>query len=619
MALPENILTPIPGDNPGGVNLRYDPISEKIKEARREDDELPTGEWQTERKVADHKTVVKLATEAIATKSKDLQIAAWLTESLLKTQGFAGFNEGLALLSGILMTFWEHCYPVVPPDELPPPDGEEDENERAIREDEYREEREGALELRAAPLSWITATLDIPLRQAPITKSGYGFLKYKESRAVGYEADASGNEEKTERRNALIAEGKIAAEEWDSAEKATGNEVLRDERASLRSSLETLKAVNEFCQEKFGELAPHLSPLRQTLEELAHFVNGLLKQRGDVEGAPAEGDAEGAVGVEGAVSEASLNITGATPASPSEVGPRLDAIARFLRGHDPQNPAPYTMLRGYRWGELRAAGGRPDPRKLEAPSGDVRQRIKKFALEGNWQGVIETGEKLMSEAGGRAWLDLQRYVVQACGKLGYRMPAAAIRSELRALLLEMPGIPDWTLMDDSPTASAETRLWLKQVVAGTAPVEEGDPIDAPIEQEGTPLDEAPISTLSLVPDAYQMALEAGNAQEAVRILNRDLARQPSGRARFQRRLQMARICFDHGQSNLAHLFLEQLQAVTDEHKLDGWETGEMVASALALLYKCKIQRGEDPSVLEPLYNRIATLDPVQALNCSASS
>lgn len=614
MALPENILAPIPGDNPGGVNLRYDPISEKIKEARREDDVLPTGEWAAELKVADHKTVIKLATEAIATKSKDLQIAAWLTESLLKTQGFAGFSEGFTLVSGILTTFWEHCFPVVPPAEMPPPDGEEDENERATREDEYREEREGALELRAAPLSWITATLEIPLRQAPITKSGYGFITYKESRTVGYEADAAGNEEKTERRNGLIAEGKLPPEEWDAAETATTNELLRDQRASLRASLETLKTLNEFCQEKFGELAPHLSPLRQTLEELQHFVNGLLKQRGDVEGGPAEAGAEGAEG-EGAASETSLSITGATPANASEVGPRLEAIARFLRGHDPQNPAPYTLLRGYRWGELRASGGRPDPRKLEAPLGDVRQRIKKLSLEGNWQGVIETAEKLMSEPGGRAWLDLQRYVVQACGRLGYRSPASAIRSELRALLVELPDLPNWTLMDDSPTATAETKLWLKQVMAGTAPVEDGDPLDAPIEQEGTPLDPAP---LSMVPDAYQMALEAGNTQEAVRILNRDLARQPSGRARFQRRLQMARICFDHGQFNLAHLFLEQLQAVTDEHKLERWETGEMVASALALLYKCKIQRGEDPTVLEPLYNRIATLDPVQALNCSSA-
>ena len=48
-----------------------------------------------ERKVADPGAVVKLAQEAIATQSKDLQLAAWLSESLVKTRGFAGLYDGL--------------------------------------------------------------------------------------------------------------------------------------------------------------------------------------------------------------------------------------------------------------------------------------------------------------------------------------------------------------------------------------------------------------------------------------------------------------------------------------------------------------------------------------------
>ncbi len=40
MPLREDILNPIPGDNPSGKDLRYAPIYDKIKEARREDDDL---------------------------------------------------------------------------------------------------------------------------------------------------------------------------------------------------------------------------------------------------------------------------------------------------------------------------------------------------------------------------------------------------------------------------------------------------------------------------------------------------------------------------------------------------------------------------------------------------
>ena len=53
MPLRADLLQPIAGDSPGGVSLRYDPIYEKIKEARREDDDAPQGEWQRARKVAD--------------------------------------------------------------------------------------------------------------------------------------------------------------------------------------------------------------------------------------------------------------------------------------------------------------------------------------------------------------------------------------------------------------------------------------------------------------------------------------------------------------------------------------------------------------------------------------
>src|SRR6476660_2258899 len=113
MALHDELLNPIPGPNPGGVDLRYDPIFDKIKEARREDDDAPQGEWATARKVADWPAVIKLAKEAIATKSKDLQLAAWLTEALLRREGFAGLWAGVDVLSGLVEQHWDHLFPEI--------------------------------------------------------------------------------------------------------------------------------------------------------------------------------------------------------------------------------------------------------------------------------------------------------------------------------------------------------------------------------------------------------------------------------------------------------------------------------------------------------------------------
>src|ERR1700751_3793828 len=108
MLLREDILAPIAGENPSGIDLRYDTkllIYDKIKEARRQDDELAQGEWQSERKVANWPVVVKLAQDSIATVSKDLQLSSWLTEALLQTERFPGLRQGLNLTFQLLTEF----------------------------------------------------------------------------------------------------------------------------------------------------------------------------------------------------------------------------------------------------------------------------------------------------------------------------------------------------------------------------------------------------------------------------------------------------------------------------------------------------------------------------------
>ena len=92
MPLRNDLLNPIPGENPSGQNLKYAPVFDKIKEARREDDDAAQGEWKRERKLADWPRVIKLSGDSLATKTKDLQLGVWLTEALLKTQGVGGLR-----------------------------------------------------------------------------------------------------------------------------------------------------------------------------------------------------------------------------------------------------------------------------------------------------------------------------------------------------------------------------------------------------------------------------------------------------------------------------------------------------------------------------------------------
>ena len=78
----EDYLSPISEEKPCGDNLRYDYVYDQIQEYRREDDsELSQGIWQTELKKANWGEVSKLCDGLLRTKTKDIQIAVWLTEA----------------------------------------------------------------------------------------------------------------------------------------------------------------------------------------------------------------------------------------------------------------------------------------------------------------------------------------------------------------------------------------------------------------------------------------------------------------------------------------------------------------------------------------------------------
>ena len=116
--LVDELLQPIAGANPSGQDLRYDPVYDAIKEARREDDDLNQGAWQTERKVADLPKIISLSTDALKKRTKDLQIAAWLTDALLRKEGFPGLAMGLKVCHGLLDKFWDTLYPPIEEDDL---------------------------------------------------------------------------------------------------------------------------------------------------------------------------------------------------------------------------------------------------------------------------------------------------------------------------------------------------------------------------------------------------------------------------------------------------------------------------------------------------------------------
>ena len=245
MPLREDILAPILGDNPSGIDLRYDKllIYDQIKEARREDDDLSQGDWQIPRKTADFPLVVKLAQDAIATVSKDLQLAAWLTEALLQTEGFAGLREGLELCLGLMTRFWHTLYPA---------------------------SEDGDLEFRAAPLYWISVKLEPRLFSVPITAAGYSWNDWARGSTAG------------------ISRERITREALEKAVDETPGDFYLKAARDLDGCIEALADLDKFCLERFGDQAPTFDRLNRTLAHLRRTIDQLLEKKRENESDPME-------------------------------------------------------------------------------------------------------------------------------------------------------------------------------------------------------------------------------------------------------------------------------------------------------------------------------------------
>ena len=106
------VLQPLSGDNPCGVDVQYDPAYDNIRRARQaEADVLPAGVWERQSKKIDWPSVGRLCYDMLVQRSKDLQVAAWLIEALVRTNQLEGMAKGVTLFSELVETFWDEVYP----------------------------------------------------------------------------------------------------------------------------------------------------------------------------------------------------------------------------------------------------------------------------------------------------------------------------------------------------------------------------------------------------------------------------------------------------------------------------------------------------------------------------
>ena len=312
------ILAPISPETPAGLNLRADEAGSlayyRIKDARsaaRNAERQADAEQERGGLAAEWRVVFDEAQTVLCRRSKDLEVAAWLTEAAIRIEGFSGLRPAFAALDGLVERYW---------DTLHSGDAED-------------------VADKVAPLAGLNGTsaegsLIQPLRLAPLTATNTG------------EAGTLWHYMVKRRKGAASPEAVLLGEAVNGTDSAVFIDIYRDIAAALESFTSLSRRLDALC----GEDAPPSSTIRNTLIEaqdaLRDFSNlppgafGDPEAEARVERAPVDQEAEQPARAAPAVVE---------HAGPAELRTREDAlrelgrIATFFREHEPNSPTAYTL------------------------------------------------------------------------------------------------------------------------------------------------------------------------------------------------------------------------------------------------------------------------------------
>lgn len=357
----EAMLQPISEDNPSGDFLQYSGLYDEIREARRADEALPQGQWQTDLKVADYRLVISLAVPALEKQTKDLQIAAWLSESLVKEYGFAGLRDSFKLLGGLQDKFWETLYPEID---------------------------EGDMEGRANAIEWMDMQAAFAIKRAPIMDGeGYSYFDFEDSKKFDIPEnldtlDSTDQQKFRELQAQADKENRVTADRWRKAKTASRRAFFEKLTVVLNECVAEFKELNRIIEEKFDRnQMPGTTNLKKALDDIQSVVKKLLEdKRAEEPDAEAETAAEAAG--DGAASAAPGGEAKAgMPTAAGAIQNRQDAIKRladlaeFFRKTEPHSPVSYLVQRAVKWGEMPLELWLQDVIKDEAVLFQLRQTL----------------------------------------------------------------------------------------------------------------------------------------------------------------------------------------------------------------------------------------------------
>lgn len=342
------------GEDPRGdltASAPYQKLRDARSEARAEERERDSRPGEDNAPPTQWRDVLRFGMDCLTTRGKDFEVAAYMTEALVRLHDLPGLAAGVQLIDGMLDRYWDHGFPA-PEDDVP-------EDER--------------LEGRSAPIGGLSGegadgTIMQPLRRMTLFSRTDGSAA---TLHLWMQAEEAAKVTDADKRDALHASG-VPTMGGLAEEGRSGAAKLRRVGLDARALRGAWSALSAKMDERFGSYAPSMrrvSEVLERIEEIAVMILGQLEEStaaADEGGESQAGDAGEMAGAGGGGGGTGRGIR-----TRDDVIKQIEEAAEWFRRTEPHSPMAFTLMDAARRARL------PLPELLEEvlPDNETRRAM----------------------------------------------------------------------------------------------------------------------------------------------------------------------------------------------------------------------------------------------------
>ncbi|MCW8899578.1 MAG: type VI secretion system protein TssA [Gammaproteobacteria bacterium] len=328
-----SLLEPVSDANPVGEDIResaspssaYYTIKDARNSARAAERNSMFDGGSTE---ADEnwRKILELAPDILKNNSKDLEVASWYTEALIRRYGFPGLKAGFSIIRQMIEKYWDNLYP------LPDEDG---------------------IETRVSSLTGLNGegaegVLIAPIRNANITEDvqpgPFNYWQYTQALDIQKIADENSRAEKSSKIGFNL-------EDIENVVARSSDQFFLDLRNDVTACLDDYREISRMLDEHCGNMdAPPTSNIINALESTLGVINHVAKYK-----LPDESSNQEEFNEDGSVSDSATSqdkgVSGPIK-SRTDAFRHLNEISDFFRRTEPHSPISYALEKAVKWGDM---------------------------------------------------------------------------------------------------------------------------------------------------------------------------------------------------------------------------------------------------------------------------